>query len=218
MMNSNKDQSHSWLKRANTESAAVETYYDAWANEYNKDLKGWEYKAPVESARLLKNVCSEKINILDAGCGTGLTGLALKEYGFNKIVGIDISKKSILIAEKTDAYSDLKRQDLQKHPFPFKADAFDAVNCVGVLAYIDDPLSLFKEFCRIVRPGGYAVFTHREDLAVSSNYKELLRTLEYQNYWKKRLISEPKLYLPKNDSFSDEIKVIYYLFQISEKG
>jgi 2-polyprenyl-3-methyl-5-hydroxy-6-metoxy-1,4-benzoquinol methylase len=96
--------------------------------------------------------------ILDAGCGTGLTGNALKNMGYKDITGIDISRKSILLAQKAGAYSQLKQLDLQTQPFPFNQGEFDAVNCIGVLTNIKDPRPLFKEFCRIVRPSGYIVF------------------------------------------------------------
>jgi len=78
MKNSNNNKSYSCLKQASTTSADVEFYYDAWAKKYNKDLKNWEYHAPVEAAKLLKQYIPESAKILDAGCGTGLTGIALK--------------------------------------------------------------------------------------------------------------------------------------------
>lgn len=217
MKGSNKDQSHSWLKGASTTSEDVEVYYDVWAKKYNEDLKNWQYHAPIEAAKLLKSFMPGSVKILDAGCGTGLTGITLREFGYADIVGIDISRKSIALAEETGAYSSLQQQDLQKQPFPFNNDEFDAVNCIGVLSYIEDPISLFQEFCRIVRPGGYIVFTHREDLVISFNFQELLKELEYKNCWKNILTSEPKPYLPKNKDFTDEIKVVYYIFQTPEE-
>lgn len=217
MRDSNKNQSHSWLKGASKASEDVEVYYDVWAKKYNEDLKNWQYHAPVEAAKLLKNFIPESAKILDAGCGTGLTGIALREFGYTDIVGIDISRKSIILAEETGAYSSLQQHDLQKQPFPFNIDAFDAVSCIGVLTYIEDLRSLFQEFGRIVRPGGYIVFTHREDLVKSFNYPKLLKELEHKNYWKNLLTSKPKPYLPKNKDFTDEIKVVYYIFQIPEE-
>ena len=214
MKNSN-NKSYSWLKQASTASEDVELYYDAWAKKYNKDLKNWEYHAPVEAAKLLKRYIPESANILDVGCGTGLTGIALRELGYTDIVGIDISRESIILAEEAKAYSCLRQQDVQKQPFPFETDEFDAISCIGVLTYIEDPKSLFREFCRIVRPGGYIIFTHREDLIKSFNYHEILKELEHKNYWKNLKISDPKLYLPKNKDFTDKIKVVYYTFQTS---
>ena len=216
MSRPNKSQKHSWLKKANTISRDVAVYYDDWAEKYNEDLKSWEYQAPVEAAKLMKRIMPESGKILDAGCGTGLAGNALKDRGYKDITGIDISEKSILLAQKTEAYIQLKQLDLQKQPFPFKMSEFDAVNCIGVLTYIKDAKSLFQEFCRIVRPGGYIVFSHREDLLNAFRFIEIIVELEDKGFWKNLFTSKPQLYLPQNENFTDEVKVVYYIFQTGE--
>jgi SAM-dependent methyltransferase len=107
----------------------------------------------------------------------------------------------------------LHQQGLQKQPFPIKQDAFDAITCVGILTYIEDPYLLFEEFCRIVRPGGHIVFTHRKDFMKPHGFPEILEALEDKGHWKNLLTSEPEPYLPNNESFADEVKVIYFIFQ-----
>ena len=204
---------HSWLKQPNTKSEEVAGQYDEWSDKYNQDLEKWEYRSPAEAAEMLKEYITESARILDAGCGTGLTGRALMNAGYTDITGIDISKKSLSIAEKSGAYTRISQQDLQKQPFPFKEGEFDAINCIGVLTYIKDPESLFKEFCRIVRPGGYIIFTHREDLIEAYNYPEITEKLVKKGYWTNLVTTEPKLYLPNNENFADKIKAVFYLFQ-----
>jgi len=216
MSGPDKNQEHSWLKEANTISEDVAVYYNDWAQKYNEDLKAWEYQAPVEAAKLLKKFMPESGKVLDAGCGTGLTGNALRDMGYKDITGIDISVKSVSLAQKTGAYSQLEKFDLQSQPFPFRKCEFDAVNCIGVLTYIKDPRSLFKEFSRIVRPGGYIVFSHREDLLKAFRFFEIIKELEDERSWDNLFTSEPKLYLPKNENFTDEVKVVYYIFQTGE--
>ena len=149
MNDPNKNQEHSWLKAASTISDEVAVHYDDWAEKYNEDLERWEYQAPAEAAKLLNCYVPESGKLLDAGCGTGLTGDALRGAGYTDITGIDISQKSISIAQQTGSYSRLNQQDLQKQPFPFKQDEFDAITCIGTLTYIEDPYPLFEEFCRI---------------------------------------------------------------------
>lgn len=216
MNDTQKTEDHLWLTIPSTKSEDVARQYDAWADKYNKDLEEWEYQTPAEAAEMLKIHLPESSKILDAGCGTGLTGNALMNAGFTDITGIDISKKSLSIAEQSGAYSRINQQDLQTQPFPYNESEFDAINCVGVLTYIKDPKPLFKEFCRIVRPGGYIVFTHREDLIDLYKYPEVLKELEKEGYWKNILTSEPKLYLPKNENFTNEIKVVFYVFQTND--
>lgn len=154
MSDTSTEENHSWLKGASTKSDEVEVYYDDWAEKYDRELAEWDYKAPDEAAKMLQNHIKGDAKILDAGCGTGLTGTALRNAGFTNITGIDISAQSLPVAERTDAYVSVRQQDLQQLPFPFETDEFDAVNCVGVLTYIEDPGKLFEEYCRLVRSGG----------------------------------------------------------------
>ena len=56
MRDSNKNQPHSWLKGASTNSEDVEVYYDVWAKKYNEDLTNWQYHAPIEAANLAEAI------------------------------------------------------------------------------------------------------------------------------------------------------------------
>ena len=56
-------------------------YYQDWTdnNKYNKDMVDWNYTAPQETVKVLKKyVLDKNFKILDAGCGTGLVGIELK--------------------------------------------------------------------------------------------------------------------------------------------
>jgi len=69
-------------------------YYVDWTKEgkFNKDMTDWNYHAPQNTIELFnKHALNKNINILDAGCGSGLVGLELKKYGYSKITGADIS-------------------------------------------------------------------------------------------------------------------------------
>ena len=53
-------------------------YYDNWTDNYqfNKDMIDWQYIAPKNTVDLfIKYVTEKNINILDAGCGSGLVGI-----------------------------------------------------------------------------------------------------------------------------------------------
>ncbi len=198
----------SWLLEGTTKSSEVADYYDSWAKKYDEDLEDWDYRAPTDAAELLQRYVSKNQAILDAGCGTGLTGKALKLAGYNNISGIDLSTSSLKIAEQLNIYSYLLSHDMQQ-PLPFSEDDFDALICVGVLTYIENSQSLFKEFCRIVKPGGYIVFSHRSDLFDSRSFRDIIAMLEDEGAWDKIDISEPLAYLPQNKDFADKVQAIY---------
>ena len=72
----------SWLVEGTTDSREVAGYYDSWAKKYNDDLEEWDYRAPAYASKLLEQYVPRNHTILDAGCGTGLTGKALKIAGY----------------------------------------------------------------------------------------------------------------------------------------
>ena len=116
------------------------------------------------------------------------------------------------IARKTGAYADLHKVDLQK-PLPFGDNEFDAVNCIGVLTYIEG-IFLLHEFCRIVSPGGHIVFSQRDDMFYERDYAAKLRDMVESGLWKQRFKSKPKPYLPKNADYGENIKVQYFVYEV----
>ena len=208
-----KKKNPSWLSEGSTDSKEVADYYDSWATKYDEDLREWDYKAPNYAAELLRQYASQNHAILDAGCGTGLTGKALKRAGFDDITGIDLSSTSLNIAEQLNIYKSLLVHDIQR-PLPFTENSFDALICIGVLTYIENTRSLFKEFCRVVRTGGYIVFSQRSDLFDDRRFHDIIASLEKEKIWEKIDISEPLPYLPRNKDFADNIKAIFCICKV----
>ena len=203
----------SWLTEGITDSREVADYYDRWATKYDEDLKGWDYRAPTYAAELLRQYVSQSHTILDAGCGTGLTGKALKRAGYDNISGIDLSSTSLKIAEQLNIYNSLLVHDIQQ-PLPFTENNFDALICIGVLTYIENSRSLFKEFCRVVRPGGYIVFSQRTDLFDDRRFGDIIASLEEKRVWEKINISDPQPYLPHNKDFAYNVQAIFCICKV----
>ncbi len=207
-------QEHGWLTQGSTDSEEVAKYYDEWATNYNDTLVSWNYRAPVDAANLMKQYVPTDRRLLDAGCGTGLSGQALLDAGYRDIVGIDISPDSLVIAEQTNAYRHVQTQDLQQVPFPFETDSFDALACIGVMTYVSDPIAVFREYCRLVTSGGYLVFTQRDDLFASQDYHAVMAKLQEEGLWEIVSVSEPQPYLPNNEDYADHIRVIYIVARV----
>lgn len=188
----------------------VRRHYDEWAETYNADLGDWSYQAPRVAAELLRaEGLDPGAHLLDAGCGTGMTGAALADVGFRHIDGIDFSEQSIAVAAETGVYGDLRPVDLQELPLPFDDSVFDAVTCIGVLTYIPTPRDLLAEFARVTRPGGTIVVSQRDDVWVDVAFDDVLSELESAEYFSAVKISEPQPYLPSNDDFADDVRVVY---------
>ncbi|HET7411581.1 MAG TPA: class I SAM-dependent methyltransferase [Pararhizobium sp.] len=206
---------HEWLKRGSVESGEVRAYYDDLAASYDRQLDDWHYRAPDEAAAMLKACTPPDASIFDAGCGTGLTGAALKAAGFTgPIDGGDLSSKSVALAKARGVYRSVSVMNFQEMPLPVAEKAYDAAICVGVLTYIPDAGRLMRDFCRLVKPGGAVLFTHREDLFRSQDYEPMLAGLEAEGLWTRLTVTEPQPYLPCNPDFAEEIGVVFGLFRV----
>ncbi len=200
---------HSWLTKLSTDSQETAAYYDAWAEDYNQTLAQWNYQSPTVVATMLKQEVPPDGHVLDAGCGTGLSGKALHAAGFRRLTGIDISQASLDMAAQAGVYERLIQVNMQQVPLPLETDAFAAVQCVGVLTYVPDTAAILQEFCRVVRSGGLVAFTQREDLFNERDVAGVMKTLADKRLWTPVSVSKPQAYLPGNADYADKVRVIY---------
>ncbi|MDZ7644912.1 MAG: class I SAM-dependent methyltransferase [Woeseiaceae bacterium] len=197
------------LRDLSRDSDEVARYYDDWADDYDATLDEWRYEAPRQVASRLRAALSPDAVMLDAGCGTGLSGRALSTAGFRTIDGMDVSQRSLEIAARLGVYRSLVRVDMQKLPLPYEDNAFDGLACVGVLTYVPDSAGILREFCRIVRAGGVMIFTQRSDLLVERDFRSTLTELEADGLLAEVDVSGEMPYLPENPEFGDDVKVHY---------
>jgi SAM-dependent methyltransferase len=117
-------------------------------------------------APLLEEAVGTADRILDFGCGTGGTtvALALSRLGASRVVGVDANARAVEAARVRAAGYDLTppRVELQHvaagQPLPFADDSFDLVVTVSVLEFITDAGQrnrAVSELRRVVRPGGF---------------------------------------------------------------
>ncbi|MEE9247920.1 MAG: class I SAM-dependent methyltransferase [Dehalococcoidia bacterium] len=162
----------------------VERQYDQWAGTYDVDIQreyGWP--APGLMARMCAKYVPKNGRILDAGAGTGLTGVALFEMGYGHIVGIDLSREMLEEARKKKVYRELHRMAMGE-TLDFPDDSFDAVVSVGALTIGHAPASSLDELVRITRPEGHVIFTLRPDFYQRGGFKEKHAALESQGKWR----------------------------------
>jgi len=129
--------------------------YDRWAEVYDRDLGNGEYQQPVRCADALFKVLSDsQAKILDVGCGTGLSGLALREKGYADLDGCDLSQGMLDKASKLEIYNRLFTCNLNEPPLDVKDGAYDAVTAVGVFSFGHIMPEAVEELLRITKPGG----------------------------------------------------------------
>ena len=195
-------------------SAVNAESYDAWASDYDRELADWGYEAPEQAAGLLKSHLRkfEKAEILDCGCGTGMTGAALRAAGAGgRLTGLDASLSSLETAKQKKIYDRLDAADLNQ-PLPLDDASADGVLCIGVLTYLEEA-AIFREWLRVLRSGGVAVFTSRDDFWQSRGIAEMLNRLELDGRWEALHVSRPMPYLPGHPDFADKVKAVYAVYR-----
>jgi ubiquinone/menaquinone biosynthesis C-methylase UbiE len=101
--------------------------------------------------RLIRKHLRPGQRVLDAGCGRYLK-FSKELSDTAHVVGIDLD--SVLETDNQDTPFGI-RGDLSRLPFP--ASSFDMVISRSVVEHLEDPRKVFREFCRVLKPGGKAV-------------------------------------------------------------
>ncbi|MEM9278073.1 MAG: methyltransferase domain-containing protein [Pseudomonadota bacterium] len=133
--------------------------YREWAQTYDEQTTkelGWMGFKPAAEA-FAARVTNKDARILDAGCGTGLSGSALADLGYKNIHGKDLSPEMLAIAEKTGAYQTLGEVDLTK-PIPIE-EPFDAVFSCGVFGFGPPHTEHLPHLVKAAKPGGLVILT-----------------------------------------------------------
>lgn len=96
--------------------------------------------------------------ILDIGTGPGLLPVAIAKNGRKlRIIGIDISKKMIEIANHNKrGLTNLEFKVMDANHLEFGDNTFDMIISTGSLHHWKTPLRVLNEVCRCLRAGGKA--------------------------------------------------------------
>jgi 2-polyprenyl-3-methyl-5-hydroxy-6-metoxy-1,4-benzoquinol methylase len=174
---------HNYVQRLYARSSPddCKAIYDEWANTYNFDVQhtGVDYVAPILAASMVVAAGGNLSgSILDAGCGTGLVGVALAKSGANNIDGMDLSPSMLEFARKTRAYKDLAIVDMSK-VINKQDQSYDVITCVGTFTQGHvGPKPAFQELIRLLKKDGILVCTVLNDVWVSGGYKAEVERLE----------------------------------------
>ncbi len=139
----------------------VRNTFDRFASSFDQQLLQYlDYRAPQVLVDALKRVLPEAaraLDVLDAGCGTGLCGPLLRPYA-RRLVGVDLSGGMLEKARQRGDYDELAEAELtaylQQH-----AGAYDVVASADTLVYFGDLAPVFAAAFAALRPGGWLAFS-----------------------------------------------------------
>ena len=162
----------------------LESAYADWAPDYDQDVvaEGGYIGFKTVCDRLLKQDLPKDAMVLDAGCGTGLSGEVLAEKGYKNIDGLDFSQEMLDQAEEKGVYQDLTQADLMK-PLDLPDNKFDAIVCAGTFTLGHVGPEALNEMIRVTKPGGYICFTVRDDAWKQDNFQDYMDRLTNDGDW-----------------------------------
>lgn len=138
----------------NRTSDETREFYDRWSEVYDEELTENGYQQPRRCAETLANCLPDRQErVLDVGCGTGLSGVALAKAGFIHIDGCDFSAGMLEKAFRRGVYSKVFRADLNAPPMDARDGEYGALTAVGIFSFGHVLPDAVDEFLRVTRPG-----------------------------------------------------------------
>lgn len=157
----------------------VNAFYEDWARDYNRDVASTGYSGPAISARLLLQHCPETdIEILDAGCGTGLAGIELQALEYRRVDGFDLSESMAAEARATGCYREVRGNiDMMRAAREYPGRAYGAVLSVGVFTLGHVPPEALLELLSLTRDQGLLLVSTRSHYYEQTNFQQVIDEL-----------------------------------------
>jgi predicted TPR repeat methyltransferase len=177
--------------------AYIETVFDGFAASFDAKLALLMYRAPRLVATMLADSGIERsktLDVLDAGCGTGLCGPLVADYAA-RLVGVDLSAKMLDQARERGVYDELVKGELTAY-LQSASEAFDVILSADTLVYFGALEEVIAAAARALRPDGYFVFTVEELMGAGDGSEYCLRPHGRYNHSRKyveRLLADAGL-------------------------
>ncbi len=157
--------------RAQLPADYVASTFDASAGDFDQLLVGeLDYRVPeLLQAALGPPPESRSLAVLDLGCGTGLCGVAFREWA-RMLIGVDLSPGMLARARERGIYDQLILSDLVSAANDSEGK-FDLVVAADVLIYLGDLEPALRAVYRALRPAGRFGFS--VELLESGEYRLL---------------------------------------------
>jgi predicted TPR repeat methyltransferase len=143
--------------------AFIEATFDSFAASFDSKLAKLLYRAPTLVAEMLTRSDvppTKSLDVLDAGCGTGLCGPLIAPYA-RRLVGVDLSERMLDQAGERDVYDELVKGELTAY-LAGCTETLDVIVSADTLVYFGPLEAVVGGAENALRPGGRLIFTVEE--------------------------------------------------------
>jgi predicted TPR repeat methyltransferase len=133
----------------------VERTFDGFAASFESKLQKLSYRAPALVAATVRDAGLQPeagLDVLDAGCGTGLCGPLMAPYAA-RLVGVDLSGGMLAHAREKGVYHALVQAELSGF-LRDNVEAFDLIVSADTLVYFGALDEVFGRAAAALRPNG----------------------------------------------------------------
>jgi predicted TPR repeat methyltransferase len=152
-----------------TSDACVEAMFDRFAENFEMILAELSYRAPRIVAAMVEDAGLRPVkalDVLDAGCGTGLCGPLIAPYA-RRLTGVDLSSEMLVRAREKNVYDELVKQELTAF-LRTRPAQFDLVISADTLVYFGALEEAISAASAALRENGLLIFTVEELLDAGS--------------------------------------------------
>jgi predicted TPR repeat methyltransferase len=137
----------------------VRTTFDRFAPGFDQNMEVIQYRAPQLLAAAIKDLYRPDghLDVLDAGCGTGLCGSELAPYA-RRLVGVDLSQAMVEKARQRGTYDELIVAELTNH-LVSQSVKYDLIVSADTLVYFGALDEVIAAAAGALREGGHLLFT-----------------------------------------------------------
>ncbi|HJQ22300.1 MAG TPA: methyltransferase domain-containing protein [Blastocatellia bacterium] len=150
-------------------SATKRKAADAVEQLFNEKAASWQEKyrndGPLlDRLRVVGQAIAQRLSapasLLDLGCGTGNLAVHLSHQAYD-VTACDIAERMIEEGRRAFAGAAIRWLLLPAswRRLPLDSAAFDAVVATSVFEYLSDPDAVLSECSRVLKPGGWLIFT-----------------------------------------------------------
>ena len=139
--------------------AYINITFDDYAPEFDAKLHQLAYRGPALLQILLDDLqlAPQTLDILDAGCGTGLCADALRRLAV-RLTGVDLSNAMLNFARVRGQYDGLHCQEigafLTQYPHQY-----DMITCIDTMIYFGALETIMLQLAQSLKTGGLLIFT-----------------------------------------------------------